>query len=121
MSARAVRRFRARRGDRNLYAVTVDDDELFFCGWHRARRLVAFFNRWQPSDAEIANFVLWSSDEASQYARECRRIPLRFDAICERCGQTIPAGSRASWHPTSTIVLHGARCPLRVDETRGES
>jgi hypothetical protein len=107
-----------RRGEGlNLYAVTLEDDELFYCGHHRARSMCRFLNRWQPSNAELAAYLSWSSEEAREYiAEECRRITLRYPATCERCGQRIPVGARATWDPSTKAVLHGARCPLRVED-----
>jgi len=116
VTARLERRFRAQRGDRHAdrWAVTLDGDELFYCGWQRARRVTRFLNEWQPSDDELARFLSWSTPEARDYLTGLRRITLRWPAVCARCNQPIPAGARATWDPTSRLVLHGARCPLEL-------
>ncbi len=106
------RLFLARRGDRGLFAVTVDGEELFYCGWSRARTVTAFLNRWQPDDDQLAQFLTWSQDEARDYIAGMRRITLRRPAERVRCGQTIAAGARAAWDPAASLVVHGLRCPL---------
>lgn len=113
MTGDGRRLFVARRGDGNMFAVTVDDDELYYCGWTRARTLVAHLNRWQPDDDQLASFLHWLTPEAREYVAGMRRITVRWDTTCVRCGQTIQAGERASWDPASRLVVHGQRCPLK--------
>lgn len=113
------RLFLTRRGDRdrNLFAVCVEGDELVYCGWHRAQRLAAFLNDWQPDDQQLATFLHWQGDEARTYIASMRRITLRWPAVCVRCGQPVAAGERAAWDADTRLVVHGLRCPLRVPTT----
>jgi len=113
------RRFRVRRGDRrrNWFALVLDGDELIYGGRRHVQRLAAFFNAWNPSDEQLANFLAWSEPDAHAYVSTMRRITLRWPATCARCDQPLAAGARATWDPASGLVVHGQRCPLTPPTT----
>jgi hypothetical protein len=72
----------------------------------RALELAQLLNALRPTPEQIA--VLLGDGDGR---RLLRRLELRHDGVCSRCGASMQAGSPALWHRTTKLVRHVRRCP----------